>query len=225
MDGKNKLPESDVSNTMDGFTRRKEHSKEQIRKAAWDLFSQFGVDRVSMNDIARKAGVSQATIYNNFENKEALAVEFVTTIVDQLVDSVQEALAPDMPFWEKLPVFIDFIVGLTSKTPSNVDRTVFTSSIDLQNDPKIHQIHKAAQQRMITLLLALVQQGKDQHEINLEITDASFAIYFKAFMSIFIDPELQHQFRAHPQLAKDVGILMMYGLGGKGKGKANHSEP
>jgi AcrR family transcriptional regulator len=57
----------------DGFTRRKEQSKEEIRKAAWELFGQFGVEKVSIVDIARKAGVSQATIYNNFGSKDALA--------------------------------------------------------------------------------------------------------------------------------------------------------
>jgi AcrR family transcriptional regulator len=67
---------------MDGFARRKEQSKEDIRKAAWELFSQFGVDKVSIADIAHKAGVSQATIYNNFSNKESLAREFVTNAVE-----------------------------------------------------------------------------------------------------------------------------------------------
>jgi len=45
---------------MDGFARRKEQSKEDIRRAAEELFSRFGADKVSVNDIARKAGVSQA---------------------------------------------------------------------------------------------------------------------------------------------------------------------
>jgi DNA-binding transcriptional regulator YbjK len=49
---------------MNGFERRKEQSREDIRRAAEQLFSRFGTDRVSVNDIAREAGVSQATIYN-----------------------------------------------------------------------------------------------------------------------------------------------------------------
>ena len=89
-----------------GFERRKEQSKEDIRKAAWELFSQFGVGKVSIADIARKAGVSQATIYNNFGSKDALAREFVTSAVDQLVNRVQEVLTPDRPYREKMAAFI-----------------------------------------------------------------------------------------------------------------------
>ena len=210
-------PDHEKSESMDGFARRKEQSKEEIRKAAWDLFSQFGVDRVSIVDIAKKAGVSQATIYNNFENKDALALEFVTSIVDQLLDSVQEVLAPDIPFWEKLTVFIQFIAGKVYEMPPNVNRTVFTSSIDLQKDPEIKKIHDSAQQRMISLLLALVQEGKEQREISQDISEASFEIYFKAFMGVFTDPQLQHQFGDNPQLVKDLGALMIYGLRGDRK--------
>ena len=78
---------------MDGFARRKEQSKEEIRKAAWELFSQHGVDKVSVMDIAHKAGVSQVTIYNNFGSKEALAREFVGFMVDMLENRVQEIVA------------------------------------------------------------------------------------------------------------------------------------
>ena len=70
---------------MDGFQRRKEQTKKEIRQAAWALFSRFGVDKVTVADIARKAGVSQATIYNRFGSKDALVREFVTTAIDELV--------------------------------------------------------------------------------------------------------------------------------------------
>jgi AcrR family transcriptional regulator len=55
---------------VNGFTRRKEQSKDDIRKAAIELFSQFGIEKVNISDIARKAGVAQATIYNNFGSKD-----------------------------------------------------------------------------------------------------------------------------------------------------------
>ena len=97
---------------MDGFARRKEQSKEDIRMAAWELFSQFGVDKVSMTDVARKAGVSQATIYNNFGSKEALAREFVTTMVESLVSRVQEIVVSEHTYREKMTAFFQFISAM-----------------------------------------------------------------------------------------------------------------
>ena len=147
--------------TMNGFARRKEHSKEEIRKAAFDLFSQFGVDRVSMVDIARKAGVSQATIYNNFGGKEALAREFVTTSVDQLIDRIEAILTPDKRYTEKMDAFMAFIGDMLAHTTSlAAENPVFTSKLDLHNDPEIKEIRDAAQKKMTNLLLRVIREGK-----------------------------------------------------------------
>lgn len=128
-----------------GFARRKEQSKEEIRRAAWELFSQFGVERVSIVDIARKAGVSQATIYNNFDNKEALAREFVTSVVDRLVARAGDALAVELPYREKMASFVQFIATImTHDRPAEENMTLFTSSADLQRDPEIRKIRGAA---------------------------------------------------------------------------------
>jgi AcrR family transcriptional regulator len=201
---------------LNGFTRRKEQSKEDIRKAAWELFSQFGVEKVSIVDIARKAGISQATIYNNFGSKDKLAREFVTTVVDQLVNRIQEMSTPDKLFREKMAAFIKFIAEIMAhERPSEADGTVFTTSFDLMNDPEIKKIRDLAQEKMTNLLLGLVKEGKNQGQINLDLSEEAFGIYFKAFMDIFIDPHLQYRFYNDPKLVQDLGLLMIFGLTGR----------
>jgi AcrR family transcriptional regulator len=203
---------------MDGFARRKEHSKEDIRKAAWELFSQFGVEKVSIVDIARKAGVSQATIYNNFGSKEALAREFVTTVIDQLVNRVQEVLSPNKLYWEKMTTFIEFISEMMAQgRSSEVDAAVFSSSYNLLNDPEIKKIRDSAQEKMTNLLLGLVQEGKEQGQIRSDISEDAFCVYFKAFMEIFTDPQFQHRYYKDPKLVQDLGALMIFGLSGQQK--------
>jgi AcrR family transcriptional regulator len=203
---------------MDGFARRKEHSKDDIRKAAWELFSQFGVDKVSIMDIARKAGVSQATIYNNFASKDALAREFVTTAVEQLVNRVQEILIPERQFREKIAAFIQFISEMmVNGRPSATESAFFASSIDLQNDPEIKNIRKEAQEKMINLMLGLIQEGKQQGQVNPDLSDEALSIYFVVFMDIFINPQLQPRFYHHPGLVQELGALMIFGLSGERK--------
>ena len=87
---------------MDGFERRKEQSKEDIRRAAEELFSRFGADKVSINDIARKAGVSQATIYNNFGSKEDLVHDYRQGAVATVASSFREILVWKKSWVEKL---------------------------------------------------------------------------------------------------------------------------
>jgi AcrR family transcriptional regulator len=199
---------------VDGFTRRKEQSKGDIRRAAWALFGQFGVGRVTIADIARKAGVSQATIYNHFGSKEALAREFLTAMVDQLAHRVEEVIAVDRPYREKMLAFVQFITEIMRRgRPLGVDLAAFTGSIDLQNDPLIKAVRDAAQDRVADQLLGLVREGKDQGQIDPDLSEEALRIYFLAFMDIFTDPRLQSRFYDDPNLAGDLGSLMMYGLG------------
>jgi AcrR family transcriptional regulator len=198
---------------MDGFTRRKEQSKEDIRKAARELFSQFGVDKVSIADIAHKADVSQATIYNNFESKEALVREFVTFAVDQLVDRVQEILTPQKQYHEKMLAFIQFISDImVDGRPSAADRPIFTSSFDLQNDPEIKTIRMEAQRKMTGLMLELVQEGRQQGQVNPDLSEEVLSIYFAVFMDVFTNPELLPRFFHNPELVRELGSMMLNGL-------------
>jgi len=203
---------------MDGFARRKEHSKEDIRRAAWELFSQFGVDKASIADIARKAGVSQATIYNNFGSKEALAREFVTASVEQLMDRVQEILTHKKSYSDKMTAFFQFISEMMRNgRPSAADSAVFTSSFDLLNDPEIKKIRIEAQKKMTDLLLGLIQEGKQQGQVNPDLSEESLSVYFAVFMDVFTNPELQRRFYKHPDIVKELGSLMMHGLSGQRK--------
>ena len=119
----------------DGFARRKEQSKEDIRKAAWELFGQFGVEKVSIADIARKAGVAQATIYNNFASKEALAREYVAAAIEQLVEQTTVPLIPEQPFRQKLESFIAGITALLAQGQAAGAAAPVNASPDLLNDP------------------------------------------------------------------------------------------
>jgi len=202
---------------MDGFARRKEQSKDDIRKAAWELFSQFGVDRVSIADIARKAGVSQATIYNNFGSKDAIVREFVTGAVEHLMGRAQEILTPQMLFREKMAAFIQFVSEmLANGQPSAAESAIF-SSLDLQNDPEIKKIRAEAQGKMTHLLLELIQEGKQQGQVNPDLSDEALGTYFGVFMDVFVNPQLQRRSAQNPGLIQELGNLMMFGLSGEQK--------
>lgn len=51
--------------------------KERILKTAVDLFWRYGVKSITMDDIAKELGISKKTIYQHFNDKDAIVKEVV----------------------------------------------------------------------------------------------------------------------------------------------------
>jgi AcrR family transcriptional regulator len=51
--------------------------KDRIIQQAGELFMKHGVKRISMDEIASRLGISKRTIYQNFEDKEDLLLQYI----------------------------------------------------------------------------------------------------------------------------------------------------
>lgn len=56
---------------------------EQILAAAFEAFSRYGLQKTTMGDIAKSAGVSRQTLYNIYENKETVLAAVVRNVADE----------------------------------------------------------------------------------------------------------------------------------------------
>jgi AcrR family transcriptional regulator len=59
---------------------RSEEAHDRVLRAALDLFGERGIDATSMDAIAQSSGVSKATIYNHWPNKEALLIDVMLMV-------------------------------------------------------------------------------------------------------------------------------------------------
>ena len=60
--------------------QRSEEAHERILRAALALFGERGIDATSMDAITQASGVSKATIYNHWPNKEALLIDVMLMV-------------------------------------------------------------------------------------------------------------------------------------------------
>src|SRR5262249_50868619 len=56
------------------------HAHEQVLDVALRLFAERGIDATSMDAIAEASGVSKATIYNHWQDKDALCLEVMARL-------------------------------------------------------------------------------------------------------------------------------------------------
>ncbi len=68
---------------------------DQVIDGARLVFMQQGYARASMDEIARVAGVSKATLYSYFEDKRALFTEMYRTEILRVADGAMDVLLPD----------------------------------------------------------------------------------------------------------------------------------
>ncbi|MET9715705.1 helix-turn-helix domain-containing protein [Streptomyces rochei] len=80
-------------------------NRERIVAAAREMFVEHGPD-VPLDDVARRAGVGNATVYRNFPDRDALVREVVCSVMDRTARAAEVALAESGDAFEALERFV-----------------------------------------------------------------------------------------------------------------------
>ena len=108
--------------------------RERLLDAAEGCLEQFGPQKTSMEDVARAAGMSRATVYRYFENRDALlsgvasrqAAALATEALGYLAqfDNISDWLVEGLLFTlreiPKRPVFASLVTSLDSRLSTNI---------------------------------------------------------------------------------------------------------
>ena len=76
--------------------------REAILEAAYKAFALYGYRRTSMEEIARGTGLSRASLYHQFANKEEIFRALVESVHASALDSAEAALERQAPLAERL---------------------------------------------------------------------------------------------------------------------------
>jgi AcrR family transcriptional regulator len=195
---------------MNGFERRKEQKKESIRRAALALFQSFGFNKVSINDIAERAGVSQVTIYNHFSSKEALIRDVLKWFSLGLLEKYKGIMQSDIPFMERL----ENIVFDKSEVVSQFQGELLQTW--MQNDPEMQDfLEDLLTKQVMPLTQAFFEEGLKQGYIDPRFSLSAIMTYFEIMRrGFFAVPGIQEQSKNNPAMIKELIELMTYGLNG-----------
>ena len=81
---------------------RRFRRRDEILRAATDLFSEKGYHEVTMEEIAEEMGVSKGTIYNYFSSKENLYLEILKESFEAIEELLHEEIENSDPATLKL---------------------------------------------------------------------------------------------------------------------------
>jgi AcrR family transcriptional regulator len=126
---------------------------QRLTDAAVTAFTEHGADDVSLEEIARRAGVGIGTLYRHFPTRQALLEAVYRDQVEALRSRADELLAGSGDAWEALEAWMAALAAFSS-TKQNL-----TSAL-LATFGKDSEVLSACSKVITDAAAALIEQGK-----------------------------------------------------------------
>ena len=155
--------------TVRPLRRDAELNRQRILKAAAEVFNERGLD-VSLDEIARYAGVGVGTVYRRFRTKEELVEALFLDRLDQIAAVADEAFeAPDP--WSGLVCFMERMAELMAGNLGLRQMLMFATYGE--------DLVAVARRRNAPLVQRLVEQAQaaGQLRTDLKQTDIPFIVF------------------------------------------------
>lgn len=182
------------------MARRKKEPKsvhrDNIASAAQRLFMEKGIEATSMDEIAKTAGYSKATLYVYFENKEEIIGVLVLESMKKLYDYLSAALEQQettrgkyqalcyglVKYQEEFPYYFK-----TALEKINID---FLNKIYLPEEKEAFDVGEQITARIKQFLLIGIEKGEVRKDIKIEPTIFTFWGMLSGFIQTAVNKEI-----------------------------------
>src|SRR6478736_2686217 len=144
------------------FMDKKESVKRQIGKAAKECFLKYGLEKTTLDDIAKSMGLNKSSLFYYYKNKEALFLEVAITEGEEYLKSLQEKTLKKKSVEAKVLFYIEerfnyykAVLNLNRITPETLHKMV----------PGFLELYEKVMQKEIEFLAALLKDGIKEKEI------------------------------------------------------------
>lgn len=138
------VPGSDPDRRIGLRERNKIRTRTAIREAAMALFADQGYTQTTVEQIARKAGVSHTTFFRYFSSKEQVVI---SDDLDEQRDAAMASIPPGLGRFDLLRHLVTTLwqVGATDPWVSDPDRMRL-----IQSEPVLRMAHQIESERAIS---------------------------------------------------------------------------
>lgn len=182
--------------------------REVLLETAADLFQQYGLRRVSVEDICRSAKVSKATFYKYFANKTAVIAVFLPQYINCLAEAQYAVMqTPGADFAARFRRMMQLDRQQLHDMPPPLLQDLL--------DPTLSEVHELMQQLIGAhrdRLAALVREGQARGVFNPDFPLDFFFFVQTQMLDLFQNPQLQALEPDITRRAELIADFLTYGL-------------
>ncbi|HOJ78867.1 MAG TPA: TetR/AcrR family transcriptional regulator [Bacillota bacterium] len=165
-----------------------EDRKAEILQAFKRLVSQFGLDKTTMQDIAKEAGVSVGVIYKDYANKEELIDAYADSVIKRFVTEYQKIINTSSSPEQQLH---DLVVGAFKLINQTIIEDLGFHQI-LADDNSLKYVRKnfsrkkEIEEHLTKTITEILQDGVTQKVFRIEDIQQTAVLFLEAFDGYFI---------------------------------------
>jgi len=190
-----------------------ERNKERIFQATLDLFQVHGIRKTTTNDIAQKAGVSPATVYNHFGNKEDLVRATIKYFLNSILADFKNILTDNLSFMGKMEQILCYKSNMVGQYQGEFMQAI------ISEDPEIrHIVDSVYMTELMPVIMGFYEEGKRQGYVNPELSTENIIRYMLIVRSgMAAESVLSEDPEQNRKMIQELTPLFLYGIMGKPK--------
>ena len=181
--------------------------KEQLELTAKELFWKHGFKKVSIDEICRKANVSRKTYYTFYENKTALVINILKTMVEEIKTSYLKIFEDNIPFAEKMEKML--IMKLKMSESLSME---FVADFYNPDAGEVLEYFTKMTEESITFFREFFRIAQEKGEMNPNLNLDYLIWLIQRAMELCKSPELLKMFPTAESMTRQISESILYGI-------------
>jgi AcrR family transcriptional regulator len=178
-----------------------------IITTAKELFYRYGIKRVSIEEICKKANVSKMTFYKHFGSKIDLVFFIMTRIFDSAYKKFDEVVQQDVAFEEK----VKQMLRLKSDYTESLSKEMLEDLV-VHPHPKIQELVEKQNIKRYKMFSETFSKAQKKGELCKDLNIDFLMYMLNVLTELGSDPKLLDMFKDGQALAMELTNFMFYGM-------------
>ncbi len=183
--------------------------RSRILKRSRELFFKHGYSNLSLDELAADLGISKATIYRYFSDKEALLRTVIEETKEWVLSHLVAIVKDERPsVKDKLAAFLEFLSRFMSGISQELIRDL------RQKLPHLwKEMDEFRRRQVFPLISEIVSEGVQKKEVKPDLDTRLFLEIFWHLVQEFMNPDwlISHDY-APSELLHKIFHIMFYGI-------------
>ena len=187
-------------------TNLKSSKFKKIVESANDLFSRYGIKRVSVEEICKIANVSKMTFYKYFANKIELVKYLWQQMTDDSMQKLDELDRRDIPFTEKIKMMLKMKEEATSQMGNQYIHDYLNMIPDLQS------FYNKIFGEVMLKFMDMIRRAQESGEVRKSMRPEFFLAVVQQLMELAKNENLKAIYDDYTEFALEINNFLYYGI-------------